>query len=541
MLKLKPLPFIILLLSGTTASGWAAQLTQPLNLKAVTVYLHGASLQSEEAFDLPAGESEMTFTNVADFVLPDSVAVAMDNGVTVLSSSVIKQNVLQPKADMQQQIKRAEQEKAKLIADKKNIDSQLKVLEANRSLTTKSAAEVGKYLQMVKEKNGELLQTASRLEQEIADKEQELANIAQGGGSAGGEYKNQIVARIYTPKAIHTKAVVHYMTPLAGWTPLYDIHASEINQPLRLVYKASIRQNTGLAWKNVNIALSTSEPDTHLSLPKLDPQYVDVNGYMLSGSASIVRSRSGSSGMMDDGDIEAQKAQIEEAAKAKKSFAQQAAAPARIRQSESPLSVINVYYTLSLPWQIDSDNIARTVVIKEQPVSGQYRFIAIPKLSNDVYLQVQIKEWEQLNVIPGESQIFFGNNRTGVGYLQPPEDGKTLDVQLNRDPRIIIQRKAVLKKENAVSIFNDSAVRNFSYTLNVKNSYPGAIDLTLIDQIPVSANGDITVEKMQYGQGQFNAKTGELVWEMRMAGKENVSLPFSYSVKYPKNKEPAGL
>lgn len=186
MLKLKPLPFIVLLLSGTTASGWAAQLTQPLNLKAVTVYLHGASLQSEEAFDLPAGESEMTFTNVADFVLPDSVAVAMDNGVTVLSSSVIKQNVLQPKADMQQQIKRAEQEKAKLIADKKNIDSQLKVLEANRSLTTKSAAEVGKYLQMVKEKNGELLQTASRLEQEIADKEQELVNIAQGGGSAGG-------------------------------------------------------------------------------------------------------------------------------------------------------------------------------------------------------------------------------------------------------------------------------------------------------------------------------------------------------------------
>lgn len=357
-----------------------------------------------------------------------------------------------------------------------------------------------------------------------------------------GEYKNQIVARIYTPKAIHTKAVVHYMTPLAGWTPLYDIHASEINQPLRLVYKASIRQNTGLAWKNVNIALSTSEPDTHLSLPKLDPQYVDVNGYMMSGSASIVRSRSGSSGMMDDGDIEAQRAQIEieKAAKAEKSFAQQAA-PARIRQSESPLSVINVHYTLSLPWQIDSDNIARTVVIKEQPVSGQYRFIAIPKLSNDVYLQVQIKEWEQLNVIPGESQIFFGNNRTGVGYLQPPEDGKTLDIQLNRDPRIIIQRKAVLKKENAVSIFNDSAVRNFSYTLNVKNSYPGAIDLTLIDQIPVSANGDITVEKMQYGQGQFNAKTGELVWELRMAGKENVSLPFSYSVKYPKNKEPAGL
>ncbi|MEN1933771.1 hypothetical protein P4909_22920 [Escherichia coli] len=110
----------------------------------------------------------------------------------------------------------------------------------------------------------------------------------------------------------------------------------------------------------------------------------------------------------------------------------------------------NVRYALSLPWQIDSDNTARTVVIKEESVSGKYRFFAIPKISNDAYLQVQIKEWEQLNLIPGESQIFFGNNRTGVGYLQPPEDGKSLDIQLNRDPKLIIQRKAVLKKRECV-------------------------------------------------------------------------------------------
>ncbi|MCX3492255.1 DUF4139 domain-containing protein, partial [Escherichia coli] len=191
--------------------------------------------------------------------------------------------------------------------------------------------------------------------------------------------------------------------------------------------------------------------------------------------------------------------------------------------------------------QIDSDNTARTVVIKEESVSGKYRFFAIPKISNDAYLQVQIKEWEQLNLIPGESQIFFGNNRTGVGYLQPPEDGKSLDIQLNRDPKLIIQRKAVLKKENALSIFNDSAVRNFSYTLNVKNSYGEAVDITLLDQIPVSANSDITVEKMQYDQAQFDAKTGELSWTLKLSGKENVSLPFSYSVKYPKGMHPSGM
>ncbi|MCV5675313.1 DUF4139 domain-containing protein, partial [Escherichia coli] len=68
-----------------------------------------------------------------------------------------------------------------------------------------------------------------------------------------------------------------------------------------------------------------------------------------------------------------------------------------------------------------------------------------------------------------------------------------------------------------------------------------AVDITLLDQIPVSANSDITVEKMQYDQAQFDAKTGELSWTLKLSGKENVSLPFSYSVKYPKGMHPSGM
>jgi len=113
--------------------------------------------------------------------------------------------------------------------------------------------------------------------------------------------------------------------------------------------------------------------------------------------------------------------------------------------------------------------------------------------------------------------------------------------ELRAHDNAAVQRKAVLKKENALSIFNDSAVRNFSYTLNVKNSYGEAVDITLLDQIPVSANSDITVEKMQYDQAQFDAKTGELSWTLKLSGKENVSLPFSYSVKYPKGMHPSGM
>ncbi|MGX9743266.1 mucoidy inhibitor MuiA family protein [Pseudocitrobacter corydidari] len=562
MFILKPLPLALFLAGVSVSSAWSAQLTQPLSLKEVTVYLRGASLQSEEALNLPAGESEITFTQVADSVLPDSIAIAMDNGVTVLSSRIALQETQSGAdlSDIQQQLNAARQEKEKLTAEKNNINAQIKVLEANRSLTTKSAAEVGKYLQMVKEKNGELLLAAGQLTQKISDKQRDIDKLelreSMSKGELGGENEPQvIIARVYAPKAVSSRAVVRYMTRAASWTPLYDIHASAINQPLRLVYKASIRQYTGLAWKNVKLVLSTSEPNTHLTLPRMETQYVDVRdesnviqGYAYgSGSGSLdaaFQAREEATARKDT--YAAEKAAVAAKAAADKKAAEAGRRYAAPEKAPTPrpaenFTALNVRYALTLPWQIDSDNNARTVVIKEESVSGDYRFFAIPKISNDAYLQVQINAWEDLNLIPGESQIFFGNNRTGVGYLQPPEDGKSLNIQLNRDPKLIIQRKTVQKKENAVSIFNDDAIRNFSYSLNVKNSYAEAVDLTLLDQIPVSANSDITVEKVQYGQAQYNAKTGELSWKLHLAGKENVSLPFSYTVKYPKKITPSGL
>lgn len=552
MLILKPLP-LAMLFAGCVSSAWGAQLIQPLTLKDVTVYLHGASLQGEERLNLPAGESEIIFTNIANSVIDDSIAISLDSGVTVLSSRLALQE-RQPNAlpsDIQQQLKTARQEQANLTAEKDNIAAQMKVLEANNTLTNKSAAEVGKYLQMVKEKNGELLRADNELTQKLADNQLEIEKLEQresmrNGDSEAADDPLVIIAKVYAPQAVTTKAVVRYMTPNAAWTPLYDIHASAINQPLRLVYKASIHQYTGLAWKNVNMVLSTSEPDTHLSLPHLETQYVDIPEYgSVSGSLSASAYKQESEQMMhgsasSDEIFKAEKAAAK-AAKEQQARRKYAAQAAPVSPRPESFTAQNVRYALSLPWQIDSDNTARTVVIKEESVSGKYRFFAIPKLSNDAYLQVQIKDWEQLNLIPGESQIFFGNNRTGLGYLQPPEDGSSLDIQLNRDPKLIIQRKAELKKENAISIFNDGAVRNFSYTLNVKNSYAEAVDLTLLDQIPVSSNSDITVEKMQYGQAQFNAKSGELSWKLHLAGKENVSLPFSYTVNYPKNMQVSGL
>ena len=96
-------------------------------------------------------------------------------------------------------------EQAKLTAEKNNIAAQIKVLEANSTLTNKSAAEVGKYLQMVKEKNGELLRADNELTQKLADNQLEIEKLEQresmnNGDSEAADDPLVIIAKVYAPK-----------------------------------------------------------------------------------------------------------------------------------------------------------------------------------------------------------------------------------------------------------------------------------------------------------------------------------------------------
>ena len=60
-----------------------------------------------------------------------------------------------------------------------------------------------------------------------------------------------------TENQIKAAIDLQYVVGEAGWSPLYDIRVVEIDQPLNLVYKAEVYQNSGQDWKNVHLMLST--------------------------------------------------------------------------------------------------------------------------------------------------------------------------------------------------------------------------------------------------------------------------------------------
>ena len=67
---------------------------------------------------------------------------------------------------------------------------------------------------------------------------------------------------------------VSYITPNASWLPFYDLRADNISQPINLVYKAQVRQNTGVDWKHIKLSLSSGNPNQNNQFTLLKAWYL---------------------------------------------------------------------------------------------------------------------------------------------------------------------------------------------------------------------------------------------------------------------------
>jgi hypothetical protein len=87
--------------------------------------------------------------------------------------------------------------------------------------------------------------------------------------------KGTVVVKIQSDRSIKIDVALSYIVENAGWLPTYDIKAENINSPLELVYKANVRQDTKIDWKDVKIRLSTADPNLSGVKPELKTYYLN--------------------------------------------------------------------------------------------------------------------------------------------------------------------------------------------------------------------------------------------------------------------------
>jgi prefoldin subunit 5 len=195
-----------------------------------------------------------------------------------------------------------------------------------------------------------------------------------------------------------------------------------------------------------------------------------------------------------------------------------------------------VEFAVEKPYSIPSNGEKLTVDLSQYDIETIYEYHAVPKLDKDAFLIARIINWDQYNLLEGEANLYFEDGFVGRSILDARALTDTLDISLGRDKNIVIGRTKVdtfSKRRFA----GTNTIETRQFEILVRNKKSQAIKLTLFDQVPVSAIGEITVTPTELSGGKHNEQTGEVKWELNLAGQQQQKLTLGYEVKYPRREK----
>ena len=105
--------------------------------------------------------------------------------------------------------------------------------------------------------------------------------------------------------------------------------------------------------------------------------------------------------------------------------------------------ISNIKYEIENPYTIPSDGDNYTVSVKDYDVDVIYEYYSVPKLDEDAFLLARVTGWEEMNLLPGKSNIFFKGTYTGKTFINPDITEDTLDLSIGRDKGIVVTRKRI--------------------------------------------------------------------------------------------------
>lgn len=604
---------LTLFLSTTFSLNYAQDRSFPSDsrIERVIVFLDGAQIERTSRATIPTGTSTIVFQDLSPEIEEQSIQVKGTGNFSILS--VARQNNYLNEQKANEEIKVLEQRLSDLkdqVNIKQNNISNLKkeedLLAANQSVGNGGAGlDLNKLKQLLEFQRAKLTENkVKQLEHEKAIKklEEEILKLQKQSNELRDKNRNNtsdIVVKVNAKAPTAGTFKITYLIKNARWYPSYDIRATEVNKPVDLVYRANISQQSGEAWKNVKLVLSSGDPSRGGNKPTLKPYQIGYNTSSYSPAANINRV-SGRITDMQDGSalsgvsIRVKGTSIGTTSDANGDYAIQipsgsasleyafvgyetierpvraAVASVQLEPNTASLNEIvvaglagkvqgvairgassvpgsiplqvavqqnqtTVQFEVAQPYTMLSDGKQLTVELAEHHIAADYNYYAVPKLSQDAYLNASLTGITDLNLMSGEANIFFEGAFLGKTLIDVQQASDTLTVSLGVDKNLLVKR-VQQKDQNNRSLIgsNMRATRSFAYQISSRKAVP--VMLHIEDQIPVSTSNEVTVEQSELSGAALDANSGMLTWKLPLQPNEKKELKVVYHVKYPKNK-----
>ncbi len=510
------------------------------DIKEVKIYLNGAQVIREVKASVDAGTTQLAVQGLSEYINNNSITVTGTGDATLLSVVSQMDYVNATKKSPRLQSLQDSLEDATRSLDKINDLSAIfmgeqDMLNANKSV---GGANIGVDRDNLREVEDYYREKMIELKVKLLDNKAEqkklgerVQRLKQQVDLLSAEENRPTTTVFITMDAkqkTNLSLELSYLVSGAGWTPQYDIRATDATTMVQLIYKANVYQRTGEQWNNVKLKLSTGNPTQNGNKPELYPWYLDFYQPRPVFDANNVMT-----GVeLESVEVKSYKTPI---ADKKTEEINTTSSYTTAEQSQ-----LNVDFNIAIPYSIPPDGKKNLVDVQSFSLPSIYSYAAVPKLDKDAFLIARIIGWDALNLLSGQANVYFNGSFTGNSYINTRSTDDTLTLSLGRDKRITITREK--KKElSSTKMMGSNIVKEFDYLITVRNGKRDAIKITLEDQLPVSQNNDIAVRVGDYDGAEYNAETGKVKWNLDIPAGGVVSKKLNFSVKYPKNKPVEGL
>lgn len=511
-------------------------------LNSVTLYEQSAELYSNSTFRIPKGSSEVVITNIAQNIDESTIKIGSRSKVSVLTYRyTTDENFYKTELDKRNpqhkivldSISLMEKKLKDLNFRKTALANSIGILDKNQVINSGSTSyskELEKLIDYYQKKRTDLsteLDKAETSYNAVAEKLNTLQTKFDLNSQELEKYpKGKLVLQISGEGSEDVNLDIRYSIREALWRPYYDVVIPDINSKAQLLYKAMVRQNSGLDWRNVELHLVSGYPNVRKQIPSMsawsvfyqEPLAGTVAGLQINRNESSVSVRS-------------------------MSYAEKEMSVSEVALVGSIVSrnQLNVAYDLKDRYTILSNNQDNSINLDRTEIPATYTYYTVPKIDRTVYLIAELDNLDKYNLINAEANVIFENTNVGKTTINAENTDSKLLLTLGDDKRISVKREAVKDKTMEKSISSSNKEQQFAYQFTIRNNKSERVKIRVKDRIPVSQDKQLIITLVNKGGAVYNEETGELTWDIMLNANETRKSEFSFKVNSLKNRTISGL
>lgn len=537
-------------------------------IKRVKLFLTSGEMMHETDVKLVKGRNKLIFSGISAYADPQSIQFSSTGAVRLVSVSTemdfLAAEQFNPRIAVLQDSLESLKDKKQFNTDVFNsFQAELAVLNTNRDLKganqSISVAQIREAADYFRTRTLEINRQLSKL-----NKEKEQLNNAievvrfqlTDLNFNENQRSNQVIVLLDIDEAAISTCNLKYLVSDCGWAAAYDLSATDLNQKINLKYKARVYNNTGNDWNLVDLVLSTADPRLSATQPLMAPWYLDYyaappkskssyapqsynNNYRAEAESNlnIANQRVYDNYILDQDNAGSKAAE-------KSGWSQDEMTRLQQKKTQVPvvamkqieISELTAEFVIAHKFSCPADGKPYNVDVKEMNLDATFKHITIPKLDNGAFLIANIVGWQDLDLIPGPTNVYFGGVYVGVSEIDTRNVNDTLSLSFGRDTKVVVMRK--LKQEmSSKKVMGGSKRETYLYEIALRNNRNVPVTIDVFDQIPISRNAEVTVITETFSNGKRNAETGEISWQITLQPGETKSVDMGYSVKYPKDAQ----